>query len=170
MSAAIEVVATEIEYALTMDQPVASAMVHPDEKLRKQIENRSWVPRLSMLGKRIWIHAGLSFSTHYAELCRERGFGFRDEVGLRAFRRRDLPEGSILGSAKIVGWANQYTQAGLSEEEADHVRRDTWFLGPYGWLLGDMRALRKLVFCSGRQKLWRPPVEVIERIRMLETA
>jgi hypothetical protein len=46
--------------------------------------------------------------------------------------------------------------------EADPLQT-SWFVGEYGWVLGDVAPLREHQQCKGAQGLWSPPGDVLKR-------
>jgi len=121
--------------ALTLIRPWDQAIVRGS----KRIENRSWRPWDSIIGKVIAIHAGQKYDPKAAEWM-------RDELLFDAPDRHDYPAGVIVGLARITGCI----------ETSD----DPWFVGPFGWTLDDVAALSAPVPCRGAQGLWHVPKSV----------
>lgn len=43
---------------------------------------------------------------------------------------------------------------------------DPWFLGPFGWVLGDVAPLEEpYIRAKGNQRLWQPGAETVRRLR-----
>lgn len=140
--------------ALTLHQPWASAIVSGP----KRIENRIWAPPSGVIGRRIWIHAGLSYATdRHAEVLDL--WPALDELV--------LPTGAIIGSAVVTGYVHDQPDGGVRVVGAGthEMFDDPWWIGPCGWLLGDVRALPEPVPCRGAQKLWRIPADALARCR-----
>jgi hypothetical protein len=129
--------------ALTLQQPWASAV----RDLGKRIENRSWPAPQRVLGQFIAIHAGMSFREDAADWLAAR-------TG-RMLTRQNVPLGAVVALARVVE---------VVQEHPD----DPWFVGPYGWVLGDVVALTP-VPCRGRQQLWTVPEAVRAAIDAQQT-
>ncbi len=129
-------------HALTLWQPMCAAVIYGSKK----IENRPWPPPKWVLGKRIWIHAGLQWSDEHAVICRRNDPTF-------PYDRDELLRGVILGSARVVDAFHRTT---LRQDILD----DPWWMGPWGWLLDDIEELRCPIECRGAQKLWQPPPHI----------
>lgn len=140
--------------ALTLHQPWASAIVSGP----KRIENRMWPPPERVLGRRIWTHAGLAYDRERHERVRAIWPALNDLV---------LPTGAILGSAVVVGYGHISARGGdtVVGGATRAIFDDPWWIGPYGWLLDDVRALAEPVPCRGAQKLWRVPADALARCR-----
>jgi hypothetical protein len=122
---------------LTVCEPYATLIVWG----QKPVENRSWAPPRSQVGKRIGIHAG------------------RSKRWLHSWSGRLPAEpqyGAILGTATLAGWF----AVGDSILEPDIPERWAWVrgsphvCGPYCWLLKDVRRLVRPIPCSGALGLW----------------
>lgn len=161
---------------LTLIQPYASAIFLPEPD-RKDVENRTWPPPASILGQRIAIHAGVKKPDPAWGLPDGIDFGPLDE----------LPRGSILGTARVVGALDRRSPIGagwigrrvfLPELTAlgdrDRGRlcildSSRWWVGPVGWLLDDVRACAVPVACKGAMGLWTVPDDVRAHVE-LQTA
>ncbi|MES1164176.1 MAG: hypothetical protein ABUR63_00345 [Verrucomicrobiota bacterium] len=142
----------EVEWALTLWRPwTALVVVGP-----KNIENRPWAPPKWIIGKRIAIHAGLTFDdagrATAQVILRETGFDPFDG----ALWQLAQVKGSIVGTAVVSDWASRDTPLRCAEE----ILLSPWFFGPFGWLLTDRKPLPAPVPCRGAQKLWRLPAEL----------
>lgn len=145
--------------ALTLWQPWASAIVSGP----KRVENRIWAPPEGVIGRRIWIHAGLSYAQdRHAQLLAL--WPELDELV--------LPTGAILGSAVVAGYGHDDRVMHRARVGAatPAIFDDPWWIGPYGWLLDDVRALPEPVPCRGMQKLWRVPADALARCRAQHAA
>jgi hypothetical protein len=93
--------------ALTVVQPWAHAIVH----LGKDIENRSWKPPETLIGKRFAIHAGCKCSAEALEDFLDDGYSFPDAPVLGAIivRHRSLVE--ALGRCRSRTAAGRYVAA-----------------------------------------------------------
>src|SRR4029077_13343257 len=105
----------EPEYALTLWQPWASAIVLGP----KRVENRPWAPPSKVLGKRIWIHAGLAYDgDRHGAVARL--WPWLDETADGRFRNAHyLPRGAVIGSALVAG----YGQASADEASGNVCHR-----------------------------------------------
>jgi len=143
-------------HALTLWQPWASAIVHGP----KRVENRSWSPPGNVIGRRIWIHAGMYIDhEHYEDVIDLwRMFGVREATIPK------MVHGAIIGHAIVAGYGYEraaddgalltdpeYTVVGAVTSD---VFDDPWWMGPYGWVLCDVREIQP-VEVRGFQKLWR---------------
>lgn len=142
--------------ALTLKCPWAWAVV---TALAKDVENRRWAPPRAMVGRRIAIHAGkgpaVDGGKPWAEFLEA-----IDWMGKAGVLGRDpLAPGKIermrAGSA-IVALAT------LGEPVTSSA--SPWFVGPFGWPLLNVRALRRPVPCSGAQGLWTVPPELARAV------
>jgi hypothetical protein len=103
----------------------------------KNVENRDWF-------------------THYrGPLAIHAGLG-RDDIGElpRGVRRpsdEELTAGAIIAMADLV--------------EVVEAIRSKWFEGTYGWVLANVRPLKKPVACKGSLGLWTPSSSVVRRVR-----
>lgn len=100
---------------------------HAVVHLGKNIENRTWPPSDGMIGAYIAIHAGSGIDRD----------GF-EELGLD---RAEVDRGAIVGVARIVRVVTKSS--------------NRWFFGPFGWVLEDIRPLRRPIPCNGMLGLWR---------------
>jgi len=143
-------------YALTVWQPWAHLIALPDEGLPagvvrkpvppKRVENRSWAPPRWLIGCDLAIHAG-RFDTGSAAII----YG---AWGL-PLTKYQCPQRSIVAVATVTGYC----------KEGDGVMDDDpWFVGPYGWLLGNVRALPHPLVMNGAQRLWRVDAFFVEEI------
>ncbi len=144
--------------ALTLYPPWALAV----DRLGKDIENRIWPPPLSIIGKRIAIHAGAKMAPkrRNEEMLGLIGMAGRStapgELGSKiAELQRDLilgsaPASAIVATAVVIGF----------EQPTDRPTRPWHAAGQYGWLLTDKRSLSRPVPCKGALKLWDLPADV----------
>lgn len=152
--------------ALTLIQPWARAIV----SWGKRVENRTWTPPASLLGQRIAIHAGRKWDAGYAlktveDLADDHLLdGCGGAVTLRSLQS-DC--GKVLGVAVLLGWLNHSGRGdeenlanGVSHGAVAMLAHDPWWMGPVGWLLGDVHALQEPIPCRGMLGLWDLPREV----------
>jgi hypothetical protein len=154
----------DLELALSVLQPWASAIVTGPEFVApdppKLIENRVWSPPKGVIGKRIWIHAAKRRDDEgYASAAKL--WPWLEELGAsqkRIARRwgaeihygrfpnvHRLPTGAIIGCVRVV--------------DVVEAHASPWFVGPFGWVLSEARALKQPISCRGAQKLWRVPAQ-----------
>lgn len=126
--------------ALTLWRPWPHTIFHLDPAVAKRVENRTWRPPLSILGKRIAIHAGQHYDEDAALAIRAMGHSVPAE--------RWSPKGCIVGTVVITG----YCKASSSP----------WFFGPYGWMFDEVTAFDMPIMCRGGQGLWTVPEGLIE--------
>jgi hypothetical protein len=125
--------------AVTVRQPWAWAIAHGF----KDIENRSWAPRLDP-GEVIAVHAGAATPS----------FEDVERVKKLVGRRGQVPDAFDCGCVVAVARYQGVVAAS----------RSRWFSGPLGWVLGGARALREPVDCKGQLGLWRLPSPVESRV------
>lgn len=142
--------------ALTLIRPWCWAIAHGG----KDVENRTWQPPESIFGQRIAIHSGLKWDDEAAV-----SLIYAHRSGPRLPSPEKWPGGRIVATAVVDGTIaveHGTPLAGLSLSR--------WFVGPVGWLLRDVIALREPVPCRGAQGLWTLPVDIEERVRAQEAA
>ena len=137
--------------ALTLWQPWAH-LVSRGEKL---IENRTWEPPAWMLGQDFAIHAGKKWDKERSD--------FINEVHGSPIGREEVSFGAIVGIANLSAVVT-------SSEAAERMvpGHGKWFMGPFGWVLRDVRMVRPAIECRGYQMLWRLPMDIQEQVE--ETA
>jgi hypothetical protein len=125
--------------AVTVRQPWAWAIARGF----KDIENRSWYPRLDP-GDELAIHAAAAAPT-WEDVQR---------VTKLLGRRTEVPEefdcGCVVATARFV--------------RAVEASRSRWFGGPIGWVLERVKPLREPVDCKGQLGLWSMPARVERRV------
>lgn len=127
--------------ALTLWRPWDQAILYGG----KCFENRPWSLWRSMIGERIALHAGKKYDIDGANWMREEGFYVPPPV-----------TGSPMGITGVVVFDRV-----IHEREAPE---DPWFMGPFGWHIGEKHALDEPIPCAGQQGLWNVPDEILERI------
>lgn len=121
-------------YALTLWQPWAWSITHGP----KRVENRDWPFPRSLRGSVIAIHAGQRWDQEGAE--------FLADLGLAVGTKDDHHLGAVLGVARLVEVVTDSRQIKLDQRR--------FFFGEFGWVLGDVRALKQPIYCRGMQRLW----------------
>lgn len=139
-------------YALTLQQPWATCIAHHG----KDIENRTWLPHQRVIGQRIAIHAGKRYRRDIARSLEEGVAG----CPLLGELLEDVPLGAVVAVARVRGYALigeglAGWSSGLSEDDYRRALESPWWVGPVGWLLGDVEPLVEPVPARGRQGLWR---------------
>lgn len=137
--------------ALTVIRPMDWAIIVPRASTRKDVENRTWSPPPSVLGKFIAIHSGMGWSSDYARMvdtCLAPHWKpiFRDMVDAKTW-----PGGSIIGVVRVV--------------DLSRVNPSPWAIeGNLHWRLADAFRLPRPVRARGMQKLWTVPEAVAAEV------
>lgn len=136
------------ERALSLIQPMGTAIV----KGWKPIENRSWRPWESIVGKMIAIHASAKWDDNYANM-----------VGrITGWRPIATVQSAIIGVARVTGYVTLNEDTGVATRLGEHgvdslpledLPGREWFVGPYGWTLADAREIDPIP-CKGSRGLW----------------
>ena len=116
---------------LSIAQPWAECIVSKG----KNVENRSWNTKKRGF---IAIQASAAFSKDRFNLCSEE-YNFD-------FQKDDVPFGVIVGFAEILDVITE-----------DEVNRKTskWFMGDYGFILGNIIKLKKSIKVNGSLGFWK---------------
>lgn len=125
----------------------------------KPVENRSWKPPRSVVGRRIALHASAGYD-------REGDLFVRRLVGTHRNLRSPMVacRSAIVGTAVIVG---AFRPAGsraevvgpLLDVEVDRLAASPWAFGPWIWKVADVRKLRAPVPCKGALGFWKVPAD-----------
>lgn len=132
--------------ALTLWQPWAWWVASG----QKAIENRPWKPPVGAIGTVIAIHAGVVYDSDAEVFAKEK----KIEVNLDGSRQH----GAVLGVARIAGYVDE------AQLQPHAALTSPWFIGPYGWLLEDVRAIATPVRVKGALGLWTLPNDVCLRV------
>lgn len=146
--------------ALTLRCPWAYAITH----LGKRVENRTWRPPPALQGQRIAIHAGKAppvrangtFDAgheHWCEVQESLAWMTHKGLALMPVTARELVEAASAVVA-VATLAEVVTQS-----------QSPWFVGPFGWVLADVRALPAPIPCRGAQGLWDLPPDVLAQVQ-----
>ena len=143
--------------ALTLHRPWPWAILHLDPPKAKRIENRIWAPPMSVIGEVIALHAGSGFELQAAEYIRHASGHWPPGAS-------EHPTG-IVGVARVIGYCDPRPPGararlhGPDLAEAAHVMTASahWYMGSFGWLLGDVVALPTPIPCAGSRRLWTVP-------------
>lgn len=120
---------------LTVHQPWAWAIIHGG----KDVENRTWKPKLGPMGERIAIHAGRKYDS---DALKARHWSV---AGLKYPFPLTWSLGAIIGTVLVESWS----QGGpLFSEWCDPGE------GLYHWHLVDPIPLTVPIPCRGHQGLW----------------
>lgn len=140
-------------YALSVHQPWASCIARG----WKLVENRSWRPPSSVMGRELAIHA----TRRPAEVV--------DEVEARDLLARyhgvALPRsvryvhGALVAVVRVVAVVTPDGKGCPRELRHWHVP------GQYGWLLADVRRLQRPLEVRGQQGVWPVPGELVHLAR-----
>ena len=149
--------------ALTLHRPWPNAIF----KYGKDIENRSWPPPLSVIGRQIAIHAGKAVDGAGIVKLLEIERGAEAAFAMDAHRLAGNPQ-EIVGVVTIKGYI-LITRTGLKmschlDPSELAVMSSSWFSGPYGWVLSNPQLLKKPISCKGYQRLWNVPSDIAQRI------
>lgn len=139
-------------YALTLKQPWAYAISDKG----KLVENRSWIARHA-LGRDIAIHAGAEPKTKRDREEVDFLLSQLDDVAQCSASSKtsysELTSSALVAVVRVDGFVS-----GLPDDQVDprcSARgKGSWYVGPIGWLLSNVRVLPEPVACKGKQGLW----------------
>jgi hypothetical protein len=144
--------------AITLKHPWPYAVI----ELGKRIENRTWRPPASAIGKWHGLHGGVppqggNWTEARDDLRRLIGEGLCPPVDLQEVIRP-----GIVG----VWWLERV----IAKDTAEPLLNDPWFAGPYGWVFSKVVKFAEPVPCKGGQGLWiiRPEIRELMRQRYIE--
>ncbi|PZD70478.1 hypothetical protein C1752_12049 [Acaryochloris thomasi RCC1774] len=123
---------------ITVHRPWGYAIAH----LGKDIENRSWCPRIPV-GSFLAIHNGMKWDADGEWLLRQ-------NYGEKLPDRNSDPAGAIVAISQFDGCVRE--------------GESPWFAGPVGWKLKDVVAIEP-VYCRGQQGLWFPSAKDLNTLR-----
>ncbi|RYZ67294.1 MAG: hypothetical protein EOP05_17910 [Proteobacteria bacterium] len=126
-------------YALSLDQPFAHMIVH----LKMNVESRTWSTERRGT---IAIHATAKKSKHEFDWVLE-NFGIQ-------LNPNEVDRGAIVGFADLV---DVITEKQVTKKTAK------WFIGPVGYILENIVALKEPVPTKGNRKFWRLKGDELER-------
>lgn len=143
--------------ALTLQRPWPAAFLLSTDP--KRIENRTWVPPKSVVGKRIALHAGKGLWTATDIGVVLDGLTVWEALEWGKFAATQ----GVFATAVVDGHVvNDGLFLGAREKAVIGSR---WWLGPVAWVLKDFRALAQPIQCKGRQGIWTLPGDVESRVR-----
>jgi hypothetical protein len=126
--------------AVTVRQPFAWAIAAGF----KDIENRSWAPRVEP-GEVVAIHAAVA-APDGDDVRRVQRL-----VGRRASVPEEYDCGAIVAVARVA--------------KVVASSRSRWFSGPLGWVLEEVTPVRKPIECKGQLGLWNLPSAIEARLK-----
>lgn len=137
--------------AITLWRPWSDAIARGP----KRVENRTWPPPSTIIGKVVAIHAGKKYDA-----------GNWPMPDFSPPSKERSPIG-IVGVARIVGAVaspvNYHVASGIHQQRILDALDDEWFAGPWGWVLQDVVAIEP-VECQGAMGLWRVPPSIREEV------
>lgn len=130
--------------ALTLKAPWAFAVV----ALGKRVENRSWKPPAALIGQRVAIHAGVTWTNHDAREAADAAYdsGVSYPTAFTATVKSGFKSGCVVATATLARVRH------LDEVPAEE--RTPWHLGPWCWELEDVQRVTPAVPAKGRLGLW----------------
>jgi len=138
--------------ALSIRQPWAMSIVQGT----KRIENRGWSTRFR---GPFLIHAAKGLTRDelegWADMIRAENIEWPG-LRRRIWRTADFDRGGIVGLASV--------EAVVQSESSLPVDQRPWFFGPYGFVLGDVRAL-PFIPCKGSLGFFEPAAEAIAAVQ-----
>lgn len=161
------------ERALSLIQPMGTAIVRG----WKPIENRSWRPWESIVGKLIAIHASAKWDRAYLRFIGQ-VFAMHPEWSteiLDEMHEDRCVQSAIIGVARVTGHIRVSVLGGfdrigigggIAGGDAARVTENerAWFIGRYGWTLAGERAIDPIP-CKGSRGLWQIKSEAREVLR-----
>lgn len=159
--------------ALTLWRPWPYAIFYPPPDVAKRVENRSWRPPDDLIGQRIACHAGKTWDADGKDFIGEHLADVGALAKLKAQPGHDarVKAEGLIGTVLLCGVCDGYLDeprliAGRWPATAGTIERvvHDWYVGRYGWLLDDARALPEPIPCKGQRGLWDVPAELIERL------
>jgi len=132
--------------ALTLWRPWPAAIFY----LGKDVENRTWPPPASIIGKRIAIHASKKEDKDALSwMLQTLKPGMKDTMRLLVLMESHDVKGAIVGTVVVDSWRNAFTAG------------SRWAVGPYCWMLKDPIVLAEPITCKGAQGLWNVPEPIV---------
>lgn len=142
--------------ALTLWRPWPAMIFHVPAAHAKRVENRGWRPPRGLIGQRIAIHAGEHLDHWALATCRHM-------LGDAAPTEDQARAKGIIGTARIAFVCNE-ADMDKAMTMQDHLTIKWWFVGPFGWILDEVRALPEPIPCAGQRGLWTLPPEIAARL------
>jgi hypothetical protein len=151
--------------ALTEQAPWGTAIIH----FLKFIENRTWAPPDSLIGKRFAIHQGKTLDDDALTVLQ---FELCTDFPVKS----DIPLGVFLGTVKLQGYVHVSNGSAewhgcepLRAGALARIMRSSWRneTASHLWCLKEPRALKTPIPCRGLQKLWHVPAEHVRALEAL---
>ena len=150
--------------AITLKHPWAFAVA----RLDKRIENRTWKPPPSLIGRRIAIHGGAMPKGQALEDAYNDMLVITQRIATRTYFN-EMPEPLLswlqendYGNSKLKDWITPGIVATATLKGVVTTSDSPWFFGPYGWVLEDVEPLETPVPHRGAQGLWPVSEEVLK--------
>jgi hypothetical protein len=164
--------------ALSVQQPWCFALV----KGWKPVENRTWRPPSSALGRRHALHASARIDMEgvpdFSAILRLPQHRPPEPVTLA-----QMPLGAITGTARLLGAVEvdgvsffhprrhpaRVVQVfgHLTDAQVELVLRSEWTAGTWAWLWDQPQEIKPIP-CKGALGMWRVPDDIAARVRELE--
>lgn len=116
----------------------------------KPLENRSWRPPHSLIGKRFAIHSGKSTT----ELLDPEVADFIEAIAGKLWKPEEIVLGAVVGTVRLASVVT--------------ASKSPWYAGKFGWLLEEKFELPRPIPCRGMQGLWALPPDVEAQVRAQE--
>ena len=142
--------------ALSLTRPWPFAFLNGPERLRKRIENRTWRPPDKIIGRQILLHAAKSWD--------ENGREFISKVlGVPVPDKRASQQSVLFARCTVEGSIESWDQSRFFD--CLGPEQEQWFFGPHGWILSDLIAIPRPIFCTGRLGLWDVPASLWQNVK-----
>ena len=152
------------------------------------IENRTWPPPSTVLGRRLALHSGGGFDRAGHSAMKLGRFG----AAARACPDdHDVPAKRIEMTVHVIGWVQIFDpngvdpvqlpmggvewhgqrvrhSPGLTEDQLAAALASPWLFGPYGWVLTDGIVLPEPIAIAGAMRVWALPYGVTSDIAKQE--
>lgn len=134
--------------ALTLWRPWPWAIFHGGV-WAKRIENRPWKPWPSIIGKPIALHAGKAFDKSAVDEILDKTAVY----GVPRVLPACATDEGLIGLATVTGYVTTCEDAAIKAEQG----QERWFVGPYAWVLTNVRTFAEPIRIKGKQGLWDLP-------------
>lgn len=141
--------------AITLKHPWAFAVA----RLDKRIENRTWKPPPSLIGRRIAIHGGAipKGDSAFADTMFDVKVILRDIITAEYMSKLSTAQVNWIRARNcnvLRTWITPGIVATATLKSVVTTSDSPWFFGPYGWVLEDVEPLETPVPHRGAQGLW----------------
>lgn len=156
--------------ALSIKQPWLYCITDLD----KRIENRTWKPPAWIIGERIALHSSKTMDDLMGKRAASQLAGFKLSTVVDAMHL-----GAIVATAVVSGFIWRTPDGdGVTDGEKffSNIEFESlypgskWFVGPYGWLLNDVRKTPGPIYCRGALGLWNVTSTQQEQMKLCEPA